>query len=958
MATPAIDYDALAKQYGAISSTPAATPTAQTPAAPAAIDYDALAKQYGAIGSTPQVTSSISYPAAAEPSPLAKTGKAFWEGVQPFLDILGGASRDPKRAQKAVDAAKALAAGIAAEPGRVWGETVRTGESMLKGDLSGTAFHAAGMVPFLGPVVQQPAWDLDRGDPASAVGHTAFLAASTFAEPLAEATGSGLATTGTVTRGALSGMMKAAPAAATAAAEKSVYGALGGPAGMLAAAKIAAAKELGKGAITGARGALAERAAAAAAQTAAEQAAREAADAALARGANVTEAHEAMVNPPRQLPPGPIVTPAPPRESFVRSVPAEYPPVELTAKEQALAAQILQNVEPLPPRLALPPGPRVITPEPPPAPPVPADTSFVRGVPAQLPEVIPPTLRTNAPAEAAATTLRDLMQQSGTAPPPETAPAPAPPPVDFATAGRAAKVDTLTSYLIQKEIPRTWIDQFGDKEWQMVAKDAGVNAPSEESITAIKTKLDDYQSAATRPADVGKMSPAEATADFAARQATRAEGRAPASFTVVPDPDLSGSWNIEAKVRGQRIGTMNLAEGPNELEVDLSHLTPKYRGQGYGKAMYQEAINLAQQLGKDHLISGSEFTEDAARVWRSLGGEQYTDAAGEQRWRLPVETPKPAVVKPQPGAAEGIHSTLDSAADAAMQRMRDRGTFTGSKLSAGIPVDDLADMAIWGASKLAKGTVDFAKWSKEILAEAGPAAARLAPELPKLYAQAQKTLDRHIANTAGDLPNTQKLLAMYRKGIEGQDWYRSTKAELQSVFGPDTNMFIDFLAATSPNTTVASNTSLALKAYMQWKAGKPFTGYLPETIKSLDKAAAGEDFGALKVRSFRKNLHGDPMPVTVDRWIARALGFGDQPTPPQYKFMDYLITQVAQKKGLEPRQVQAAIWKTIKDAEGIAGQGGESYEVLVRKKLLSDPDLAAAIKQAKGRPPITDFNRP
>jgi hypothetical protein len=43
MASPAIDYDALAKQYGAVSSTP-------TGAAP--VDYDALAKQHGATSST------------------------------------------------------------------------------------------------------------------------------------------------------------------------------------------------------------------------------------------------------------------------------------------------------------------------------------------------------------------------------------------------------------------------------------------------------------------------------------------------------------------------------------------------------------------------------------------------------------------------------------------------------------------------------------------------------------------------------------------------------------------------------------------------------------------------------------------------------------------------------------------------------------------------------------------
>ena len=280
--------------------------------------------------------------------------------------------------------------------------------------------------------------------------------------------------------------------------------------------------------------------------------------------------------------------------------------------------------------------------------------------------------------------------------------------------------------------------------------------------------------------------------------------------------------------------------------------------------------------------------------------------------------------------------------------MRQRGTLTGERLGAGIPVDDIADMAIWGASKLARGTVDFGKWSKEIMSEASPAAAQLAPHLPKLYEQSQKILDRHVTRTAGKLPNTQGLLGLYKKGIDAKDWYHSTQAELQSVFGDDTGMFVDFLAATSPNTTVASNTTLALKAYTQWKSGKPFQGFLPETINSLNKAISGEDFGGLKVKSFRKILRapspgrGRPLDLTRN-------GLRRSATPAQYKLLDYLITQVAQKKGLEPRQLQAAVWKMIKDAEGLASQGAESYEVLVRRKLLSDPDMAAAIKQASQR---------
>ena len=47
--TQTIEYDALARQYGALSSSPAAAPPAQ----PTQIDYDALARQHGAISSTP-----------------------------------------------------------------------------------------------------------------------------------------------------------------------------------------------------------------------------------------------------------------------------------------------------------------------------------------------------------------------------------------------------------------------------------------------------------------------------------------------------------------------------------------------------------------------------------------------------------------------------------------------------------------------------------------------------------------------------------------------------------------------------------------------------------------------------------------------------------------------------------------------------------------------------------------
>src|SRR5678816_699322 len=176
-------------------------------------------------------------PKPAEPSPIAKAGKAFFEGlgVPALLDIIAASNRygTPQeiaaRSEKQKTALQGIVQGIAGEPGRVWDELSRTGESMLKGDLGGTAYHLAGAVPFVGAPAQQVAQDVQRGDPAAAVGHSAALVLPFFAGPAVRATGRGIATTGTVARGAVEGAVRAAPAAAEAAVEKAVYGALGGP---------------------------------------------------------------------------------------------------------------------------------------------------------------------------------------------------------------------------------------------------------------------------------------------------------------------------------------------------------------------------------------------------------------------------------------------------------------------------------------------------------------------------------------------------------------------------------------------------------------------------------------------------------------------------------------------------------------------------------------------------------
>jgi hypothetical protein len=254
-----------------------------------------------------------------------------------------------------------------------------------------------------------------------------------------------------------------------------------------------------------------------------------------------------------------------------------------------------------------------------------------------------------------------------------------------------------------------------------------------------------------------------------------------------------------------------------------------------------------------------------------------------------------------------------------------------------------------------------------MLADAGPGAAQVQPQLKKLFTLAQKKYEGAIAAAGNNLSSTKNLLQLYKEGKHGENWYQDTRQELEGLFGEDAPLFSDFLAATSPNMTVASNVTMALKAYARYRMGLPFEtgegGFQKLHASLLDKAAAGEQFGGLKVGSFKANLFGDPTAVTVDRWIARAMGFGDKVTDAQYKFADYMLTQIAQRNGMEPRQLQAAIWTAVKEAEQRnAGNTSLPFEKLLPAKIAKDPQMQALIGRARAgekapdRPPRVTYD--
>ena len=117
---------------------------------------------------------------------------------------------------------------------------------------------------------------------------------------------------------------------------------------------------------------------------------------------------------------------------------------------------------------------------------------------------------------------------------------------------------------------------------------------------------------------------------------------------------------------------------------------------------------------------------------------------GETPKASPVEAPKePAIL-----------SKLETAANAARERLKARGVLQteaiakGGKEAGSSPIpEDLTDYAIIGAHKIAKGAVDFAKWSKEMVSEFGDG---IREHLDKIYAMAQDFHNKELpAKTTG-----------------------------------------------------------------------------------------------------------------------------------------------------------------------------------------------------------------
>lgn len=181
-------------------------------------------------------------------------------------------------------------------------------------------------------------------------------------------------------------------------------------------------------------------------------------------------------------------------------------------------------------------------------------------------------------------------------------------------------------------------------------------------------------------------------------------------------------------------------------------------------------------------------------------------------------------------------------------------------------------------------------------------------------------------NTPGKIPTLRKWLRQLAdEGGPGRYWYENSGREVLKMVGGDVQearKFVALLAIYSPQAKVDANSTFALRAWAQYKAGQPIA------VKTgvMDKKAQGalDDVDAFwsgeKTGNFFFNLLREIDPstagkqgATIDMWMMRAGQYDtDAPTATQYAFMENETNRLAAELGWEPQQVQAAIWVAMK----------------------------------------------
>lgn len=204
--------------------------------------------------------------------------------------------------------------------------------------------------------------------------------------------------------------------------------------------------------------------------------------------------------------------------------------------------------------------------------------------------------------------------------------------------------------------------------------------------------------------------------------------------------------------------------------------------------------------------------------------------------------------------------------------------------------------------------------------------------------------------------NLAKLAA---EGEPGRMWYENSSKAILELAGGDkkeAERIVALIAIYSPNATVGANTTMALNAYFQYRAGLPIKAGLGLSNRKAEALLReNKPWAGVKTNSFYQNLMSEIDPsvleegtATMDMWMALAFDYGDKKldSGPKYKFAEAETNRLASELGWSAHQVQAAVWTAIKARVESSAKVRKEFEL---KEGISFRDPEGMYTITKGR---------
>lgn len=204
---------------------------------------------------------------------------------------------------------------------------------------------------------------------------------------------------------------------------------------------------------------------------------------------------------------------------------------------------------------------------------------------------------------------------------------------------------------------------------------------------------------------------------------------------------------------------LNIRKMALDADFSLASLELQKREDNGGRRLTEPERAELEKLAKEHADAVARADALQARL-DAAPALAEVDAA-----RAAASTIHPSILS----AAERIVTRLEAAGDAAMMRIREKLRTTAS----GVDPTLISDAAIWGAGKLARKGLDFAKWSAEMTADLGD---WVKPHLQGIWEGSQKLVDEAATSAAPAVRKATQAIRSAGDAIENAKAKVSAKA--------------------------------------------------------------------------------------------------------------------------------------------------------------------------------------